>query len=163
ILKVDVMYKAINFAKKQFPSLRSHTVLLDPKGKTLTQATVKKFSKAPHLILICGHYEGIDARVESLVDEICSIGEYVLTGGELPALVIVDAVTRQVPGVLTKSAVTNESFYEGTLEAPHYTRPKDFLGKQVPEVLLSGNHQQIEAWRKAAAKTLTEKRIKKLK
>jgi tRNA (guanine37-N1)-methyltransferase len=163
IIKVDVVDRAINFAKKQNTVSPSRTILLDPKGKTFVQATARKYSKIPHLILICGHYEGIDARVETLADEIVSIGDYILTGGELPAMVIVDTVARLVGEVLPKTATTTESFSENMLEAPHYTRPEVFQNIHVPKILLSGNHKHIQKWRTEAAKVITEKRGKKLK
>jgi len=125
-------------------------ILLCPQGKKLTQAHAKKLSQAKHLILICGHYEGVDERVrKEIVDQEISIGDYVLTGGELPAMVLVDSVTRLIPGVLgDKNSLNFESFEGNLLEYPQYTRPSDFRGMRVPDILLSGNHIKIEAWRK---------------
>ena len=127
-----------------------HVVLLTPQGKRLKQATVQGLSQCSHLLLVCGHYEGFDERIRSYVDEQLSIGDYVLTGGELPALVVADAVTRLIPGVLGgETSAQDESFSDGeSLEYPHYTRPEDFRGQQVPEVLRSGDHQRIQAWRR---------------
>ena len=133
-------------------------IYLTPKGKTLKQGIVKGFSKEEDIILLCGHYEGIDQRIIDLIvtDEI-SIGDYVLTGGELPALILVDAIARLIPGVFE-----DESFENDLLEYPHYTRPREFMGLNVPDVLLSGNHQKIEAWRKEQAIEITKKRRKDL-
>ncbi|TBR15978.1 tRNA (guanosine(37)-N1)-methyltransferase TrmD [bacterium] len=135
-------------------------VLLCPQGEKLTQPIAKELSKLKHLILICGHYEGVDERVrESVVDREISIGDYVLTGGELPAMVLVDAVVRLIPGVLgDKNSLNFESFEGNLLEYPQYTRPSDFKGLKVPRVLLSGNHKEIEDWRKKQAIIRTKKR-----
>lgn len=123
---------------------------MDAAGKKFTQENAVNLSKEKHLIIIAGHYEGIDHRVhEHLVDEIISIGDYVLTGGEIPAMVITDAITRLIPGVLDEKATELESHtVEGVLEYPQYTRPEDYKGWKVPETLLSGNHKEIEKWRK---------------
>lgn len=135
-------------------------ILLSPKGEKLTQKTAKKLVKYKHLILICGHYEGIDERVrERLVDQEISIGDYVLTGGELPAMVLIDCLVRLIPGVLgDKASLAFESFEDNLLEYPHYTRPADFRGRKVPEILLSGNHKKIEAWRRQQALKITRKK-----
>ncbi len=127
-----------------------HVIYTSPAGKPFTQSGAKRLTKFKNLIIICGHYEGIDERVrEALVDEEISIGDYVLTGGEIPAMVITDAITRLIPGVLGKEeSLTNESFEGNLLEGPQYTRPANFRGKSVPDVLLSGNHLAIEKWRK---------------
>ena len=139
-------------------------IYLTPKGKTLRQGIVKGFSKEEDIILLCGHYEGIDQRIIDLIvtDEI-SIGDYVLTGGELPALILVDAIARLIPGVLNQNeSFEDESFENDLLEYPHYTRPREFMGLSVPDVLLSGNHQKIEAWRKEQSIEITKKRRKEL-
>ncbi len=135
-------------------------ILLTPQGKTLTQKLAKKISKYNHLILICGHYEGVDERVrQRLVDEEISIGDYVLTGGELPAMVLVDSLVRLIPGVLgDKNSLNFESFEGNLLEYSHYTRPATFRGMKVPEILLSGDHKKIEKWRKQEALLKTKKR-----
>jgi len=132
---------------------RERTILLTPQGETLDQAKAREFAAADHLILICGHYEGVDERVrEHLVTDEVSVGDYVLTGGELPALVVVDAVARLVPGVLgAESGAEEDSFAGGLLEYPQYTRPAEFRGWAVPEVLLSGNHEAIRRWRREQA------------
>ncbi|MBI4099626.1 tRNA (guanosine(37)-N1)-methyltransferase TrmD, partial [Candidatus Microgenomates bacterium] len=145
ILRVDVVARALE------PFKKAHKILLDPRGTKFTQAKAREFAKLDQLVLICGRYEGVDERVrEHLVDESLSIGDYVLTGGEIPAMVVVDAVTRLLPGVLEKSEATEiESFSDGqNLEFPQYTRPEEFNGWKVPEILLSGNHAEIAKWRK---------------
>lgn len=143
ILKVDVCVAALESAGK------GKRILLSPKGKKLTQKIVRDLSLENHLILLCGHYEGVDARVEHFVDEQISIGDYVLTGGELPAMVVVDAVSRLLPDVLgNPDSPKDESFTDDTMEYPQYTRPPEFRGHKVPELLLSGNHAEIEKWRR---------------
>jgi tRNA (guanine37-N1)-methyltransferase len=127
---------------------RTKVLLTSPQGKTFTQKIANELSENEHLIIICGHYEGIDERVrENLVDEEISIGDYVLTGGELAALVIVDAVSRLIPGVIEKESHQIDSFSIGLLEYPQYTRPAEFKGMKVPDVLLSGNHKLIDTYR----------------
>ncbi len=141
------------FSISQFSKPKKAKVILtDPRGKKFNQKMAREFSKLDQLIIISGHYEGIDERVrEYLVDEAVSVGDYVLTGGEIPAMVIIDAVTRLVPGVLEKEEATRiESFSEeNSLEYPQYTRPENFQGWKVPEVLLSGNHAEIAKWRES--------------
>lgn len=134
-------------------------IYMSPRGKTLTQRRVVELSQKQHIILLCGHYEGVDQRIiDMLIDEELSIGDYVLTGGELPAMVVVDAVARYIPGVLGKSeSVSDESFSSGMLEYPQYTRPQDFMGYKVPDVLVSGNHQKVDEWRKQQSKIVTLK------
>lgn len=145
VMKVDVLSRAIESVKKA----DSLVVYLSPQGKRLNQQHVARLAEASHLVLICGHYEGIDERVMDLVDEELSIGDYVLSGGEIAAMVVVDAVTRLLPGVLgDENSAREESFGAGLLEYPHYTRPRSFRNKEVPEVLLSGHHEQIRLWRK---------------
>lgn len=146
---------------------KTRRILLSPRGKPYNQKLAQKFSKFDHLILVCGHYEGVDERISDLVDEEISIGDYVLTGGEIPAMVVADSVVRLIPKVLQKpEAIEKESFsyYEqnatrhALLEYPQYTRPADYKGKKVPEVLLSGNHKEIDKWRLKKALELTKKR-----
>ncbi len=139
---------------------RPHLIYLSPQGKVLTQEKVKELAQMPNLALLCGHYEGVDERVlEAIVDEEISIGDYVLTGGELPALVLTDAVARMIPGVLAnEEAMENESHYNGLLEYPQYTKPAVWNGMAVPEVLLSGHHANIEKWRKEQSLNRTKKR-----
>lgn len=129
---------------------KPRVVYLSPQGRVLNQKLVEELSGYNHLILLCGHYEGIDERIiEEIVDDEISIGDYVLTGGELPAMVLIDAVSRLVPGVLpTEEAYREESHYSGLLEYPQYTRPYEFKGRKVPEVLMSGHHANINRWRR---------------
>jgi len=131
----------------------SRVILLDPRGRRFTQTLARQLARESHLILVCGHYEGVDERVrEHLVDEEISIGDYVLTGGELPALVVADAVIRLLPGVLgNETAPDHDSFTGGLLEHPQYTRPEEFRGLRVPETLLSGDHPRIARWRRVMA------------
>src|SRR5437870_1407155 len=133
--------------------VRTRVILMDPRGRTFTQAVAGELAREAHLVLVAGRYEGVDERVGELsADERLSIGDYVLTGGELPALVVTDAVTRLVPGVLGgEGAAERESFAEGLLEPPQYTRPEDFRGARVPDVLLSGDHARIARWRRVQA------------
>jgi tRNA (guanine37-N1)-methyltransferase len=145
VMMPDVVYRAYNFVKTE----NAKVIYMSPQGKVLNQEKVKKLSKEEHLILLCGHYEGIDQRViDEIVDEEISIGDYVLTGGELPAMVLIDSVSRYVDGVLTKDSTTEESFSEGLLEYPQYTRPEVFENRKVPDVLLSGHHENIRKWRR---------------
>jgi tRNA (guanine37-N1)-methyltransferase len=132
---------------------KSRVVLLSPQGRVLTQAVATELAQAEHVVLICGRYEGVDERVaESLVTDEISIGDYVLSGGEPAAIVLVDAVVRLIPGALgNETSTVNESFAEGLLDYPHYTRPPEFRGMRVPEILLSGHHAQIERWRREQA------------
>jgi tRNA (guanine37-N1)-methyltransferase len=147
IMRIDI----IDAALKELRTKKSKVILLDATGQRYTQVKAQEFSKLEHLILIAGHYEGVDHRVhEHLVDEVISIGDYVLTGGEIPAMVLVDSVIRLIPGVLGKdeSSVDESHKVPGYLEYPQYTRPEDYKGWGVPKVLLSGNHKEIENWRK---------------
>lgn len=138
---------------------KAKVILMSPSGKRLTQKIVRDLAKDKNLIVLCGHYEGVDERVrEKLVDESISIGDYVLTGGEIPAMVLIDCVTRLLPGVVGKEAsLTDESFEGGLLEYPHYTRPANFRGAKVPDVLLSGNHLAIKNWRQEQARRVTRR------
>jgi tRNA (guanine37-N1)-methyltransferase len=153
VMKVDVVDQALK-------SLDSgHKILLTPQGQPFKQARAQKLSQLDRLILICGHYEGYDERIRSLVDEEISIGDYVLTGGEIPAMVIVDTVVRLLPGVVGKvDSLAEESFSQNSLEYPQYTRPEDYQGKKVPPVLLSGNHAEIKKWRQEQSKKRTQTR-----
>ena len=135
----------------------SHVVILAPAGKTYRQADARRLSKMQHLILICGHYEGLDARIYPYADELISIGDYILTGGELPAMVLLDSAARLIPGNIKEASITDESFERGGLEYPQYTRPAEYRGEKVPEVLLSGNHEAIRIWREQAAEAWTRK------
>ena len=150
------LYDAIMSVKKE----NSHVIYMSPKGHVLNQAMVKSISeKYENLIIVCGHYEGIDQRIIDLcVDEEISIGDYVLTGGEIPAMALVDSVLRYVPQVLgSETSMVDESFSDGMLEYPQYTRPRVFMGMEVPEVLISGNHAEIAKWKESQKKSETQK------
>ena len=131
-------------------------ILMTPRGRTLNQKIAKELSQEDRLILLCGHYEGVDERVMEIIDDEISVGDYVLTGGELPAMVLVDCVSRLIPGVLgSEDSAADESFSEDLLEYPQYTRPASFRGMDVPEILLNGHHAKIQAWRKEQARLKT--------
>ncbi|RJQ46002.1 MAG: tRNA (guanosine(37)-N1)-methyltransferase TrmD [Nitrospiraceae bacterium] len=151
VFKPEPLFKAIDFLKEDKEPRK--IVLLSPQGRPFDQAMAEEFShETQRFIFICGRYEGIDERIRSIVDEEVSIGDYVITGGELAALIIIDAVTRLVPGALgDERSAEDESFSWGLLDYPHYTRPREFRGMQVPEVLLSGNHRDIKFWRRKEA------------
>lgn len=140
------------------PEHKARRIYLSPKGKTLVQQKVFELIEEERLLLLCGHYEGVDQRVLDLfIDEEISIGDYVLTGGELPAMVLVDCVSRYVDGVINTSSLVDESFSDGLLEYPQYTRPQVYKGLAVPEVLRSGDHAKVDAWRREQALKITEK------
>jgi tRNA (guanine37-N1)-methyltransferase len=159
VLMPAPLFGAVEAIQKRHPAARSRTILFCPQGTTYDQETAGRLAGYDRLILLCGRYEGVDERVrEHLADESISIGDYVLTGGELPALVVIDSVTRLLPGALgDEEAARRDSFQEGMLDHPHYTRPADFRGWKVPEVLLSGDHGQIAAWRREEARRRTSK------
>jgi tRNA (guanine37-N1)-methyltransferase len=159
VMACQPIFDAVKKIKSQ-EKKKTKVILLCPQGKAFDQAMAKKLSKEKHLIFICGHYEGIDERVrQNLADEEISIGDYVLTGGELPAMVITDAVVRLIPGVLgDKNSLNFESFEGNLLEYPQYTRPVDFREMPVPEVLLSGDHKKIASWRREQALKRTKAR-----
>lgn len=150
LLKPEPLVAAIEAAKASVSGHQPRVILLTPRGETFTQKKARQLSTLKDIILVCARYEGYDERVTKFVDEQISVGSYVLTGGELPAMVIADAVTRLIPGVLGgETSAARESFTKGTArEHPHYTRPEEFRGLKVPKVLLSGDHQAIEQWRK---------------
>ncbi|MSR86778.1 tRNA (guanosine(37)-N1)-methyltransferase TrmD [Candidatus Peribacteria bacterium] len=167
VMRVDVLSAAIEEisgglritdngkkgSKSEIRNPKAHRIYFSPRGKKLTQTRVEQLAKKDHLLLLCGHYEGVDQRViDGWIDEEISIGNYVLTGGELPAMVLIDAVARQLPGVLGKEASAHEESFSKALdrkkEYPHYTRPEEFRGMKVPDVLLGGHHKKIEQWRK---------------
>ena len=150
VMMPDVVYDAYNsIIAKSKCNEKIRTIYMSPQGKKLDQKKVEELSKEKQIIILCGHYEGIDQRViDEIVDEEISIGDYVLTGGELPAMVLIDSVSRYVQGVLKEDSTKEESFSQGLLEYPQYTRPEIFNGKQVPEVLLTGHHKNIEKWRR---------------
>lgn len=152
VIRPDVVYDAYNSIENK----DAKVIYMSPKGKVLNQEKVKQLSNQKHLIIICGHYEGIDQRVlDEIVDEEISIGDYVLTGGELPAMVLIDSVSRYVKGVLNDESTSEESFSNNLLEYPQYTRPEEFRGKKVPEVLISGHHENIKKWREEKSMEIT--------
>ena len=161
VMKADVVYDAYEHIKDE----SAKVIFLSPQGKTLNQNKVKELATEEHIILLCGHYEGIDQRViDEIVDEEISIGDYVLTGGELPAMVLIDSVSRYVEGVLSKDSIKEESFTNNLLEYPQYTRPEIFHGIKVPEVVLSGHHENIKKWREEQSlKNTLQKRPNLLK
>jgi len=144
----------------EIPGKKPHVIYMTPKGKRFTQTRAKKLLKHENIVILCGHYEGVDQRIlDAIVDEEISVGDYVLTGGELPAMIVIDTVSRMIEGVLSdKSCYEDESIYSGLLEHPHYSRPETFEGVRVPEILLSGHHANIEAWRKEQALAITKER-----
>jgi len=154
-----LMIKPIAKALQELKTSKTRVILLSPGGKVFNQKMAQRLSKINHLIFICGHYEGVDERVkEHLVDEEISVGDYVLTGGELPAMVVIDVLVRLIPGVLEKSEATQKESFSPFLEHPQYTRPANFKGWQVPEILLSGDHKKIDQWRQKMSLEITKKR-----
>ncbi len=150
LLMVEPIFNALQTIKPT--SENRKTILLSPRGKKYTQKVAREYQKLDELTLICGRYEGVDERVNNYCDEMISIGDYVLSGGELPALIIMESITRLQPGVLDDETTAVESFSEDTLEYPQYTRPEEFKGHKVPQVLVSGNHAEIKKWRKENSK-----------
>jgi tRNA (guanine37-N1)-methyltransferase len=163
ILRVDVVDRALQSVRRQSIKVSEHqdstkkelVVLLDPRGKTYTQSVAEELATYEHIILLCGHYEGVDERIRDLVDEQISIGDYIVTGGEIPSMIIVDSITRLLGGVLVNPQATKKESFHGLLEYPQYTRPARYKGKTVPDVLLSGNHKQITEWETQEAKKIT--------
>lgn len=160
VMKPEPIFEAVEFAASAVQTEKRRIILLSPQGRLFDQNMAKELSQEKHIILICGHYEGVDERVKTIITDEVSIGDFVLTGGEIPALAIVDATSRLIPGVLgSYDSVKEESFSNGLLEYPHYTRPEVYRGLRVPEVLLSGNHREIEKFRrKEALRRTLEKR-----
>lgn len=158
VMMPQPLYDAIQHVKKDAPGAK--VMLTSPKGNTFDQEMAYELSREKHIVIVCGHYEGIDQRIIDLcVDREVSIGDYVLTGGELPAMVIMDAVARLIPGVLgSPESLNEESFQRGLLEYPQYTRPASFMGMKVPDILLSGNHREIDRWRRLKALEITLER-----
>lgn len=150
VLKPEPVYKAINHVKQNGQE-ECFVILTTPQGILLDQSIARELSLKKHLIFLCGHYEGFDERISNTADMEISIGDYVLTGGELPAQVIIDTTVRFIPGVIDQESAENDSFYNSLLDFPHYTRPPEFDGMKVPNVLLSGHHAKIEEWRKREA------------
>lgn len=155
VMMPDVVYSAY----QSIEAKDAKVIYMSPQGKTLSQKKVEELAKQDHLIILCGHYEGIDQRVlDKIVDEEISIGDYVLTGGEIPAMVLMDSVSRYVEGVLKQDSIKEESFINGLLEYPQYTRPETFEGQKVPEILLTGHHENIEKWRKEQSLKITKQK-----
>ena len=155
VMMPDVVYRAYQSVKTE----NAKVIYMSPQGKTLNQKKVEDLAKQEHLIILCGHYEGIDQRVlDKIVDEEISIGDYVLTGGEIPAMVLIDSVSRYIEGVLKEDSIKEESFSNGLLEYPQYTRPEIFEGEKVPEILLSGHHEKINEWRKQKSLEITKQK-----
>ncbi len=153
LMKAEPLYRAISKLRKK----GSYVILTSPRGRVFSQEMAKVLSKKRHLIFVCGHYEGIDARIYPEVDLEVSLGDFILTGGELAACVMIDAITRLRPGTFKKEGVTSSESFEGNLlEAPQYTRPEIWRGRKVPAVLLNGNHKEIEAWKREQALQLTK-------
>ncbi|MBQ4570252.1 MAG: tRNA (guanosine(37)-N1)-methyltransferase TrmD [Bacilli bacterium] len=148
LIRVDPIYRALNTIEGLSSA---HKILTSPSGNVWSQKKAEEFSKLNHIVIVCGHYEGIDARVLNYIDEEVSIGDYVLTGGEIPAGVIIDSVSRLVSGVIADDSTVNESFSMGLLEYPQYTRPQEFDGYKVPDILLSGHHANIKKWQRYEA------------
>lgn len=153
LMMCEPIFEAVDEIAKDF-----HIIFVAPTGKPFDDAKASELSKKDNLLFICGHYEGIDERAYTLANDIISLGDYVLTSGELASMVIIDAVVRKIPGVLgAENGAEDESFTSGLLEAPQYTRPSEFRGMKVPEVLLSGNHAKIKAWKEEQSRTRTKK------
>ncbi|MCF7806722.1 MAG: tRNA (guanosine(37)-N1)-methyltransferase TrmD [Simkaniaceae bacterium] len=155
VLKPEPLTEAIRSVRSE----KSHVCLLSPQGKLLTAAKCRRLAQLPHLVLVCGHYEAVDERViESEIDEEISIGDYVLTSGAPAAIVLIDAISRFIPGVIGNEEAANQDSFEQEMlfDAPHYTRPEEFEGKRVPEVLLNGHHKEIEKWRRNKALLKTQ-------
>ncbi len=158
VIKPDVIYDAYKSIVDNL-NYKPKLIYLTPQGKVFNQQMARELAKEKHLVLLCGHYEGIDQRVlDEIVDEEISIGDYVLTGGELPAMVLIDAISRNVENVLDAESLVDESFNNNLLEYPQYTRPEVFMGKRVPEVLLSGHHANIEKWRREQSLEITKRK-----
>ena len=161
VLKPEPMYRAARDVLARTPEFAENrrVLIMDPSGPVFTQEKAKELAKYDQLVFICGHYEGFDARIYPLADEAISIGDFVLTGGELPAMVITDAVSRMLPGVLgDEDSAPTDSFYDGLLEFPQYTRPREFEGMAVPEILLSGDHAKIREWRHQQSLRMTKEK-----
>ena len=158
VIKPEPVYDAYKSIVEGLEN-KPKVIYLSPKGKVFNQKIARELAKEEHLILLCGHYEGIDQRlIDEIVDEEISIGDYVLTGGEIPAMVLIDSVSRYVEGVLNKDSIIDESFSNGLLEYPQYTKPENFEGEKVPEILLSGHHEKINRWRREKSLETTYKK-----
>ena len=154
VLMCEPIFNAIRSLKQE----NTHVVMLTPSGEMFNENKAYEFSKMEHIILLCGHYEGFDERIKTIVDQTLSIGEFVLTGGEIPAMAVVDAVTRLIPGVINEESLESETFTDNLVDYPVYTKPAEFEGMKVPEVLLSGHHANIAKWRELQRKKNTDTR-----
>ena len=152
LLRCEPIYECIDAIKTD----KSHIIILSPEGMTYNQKKASELTKYEHLIIICGHDEGFDERIKLLADEVISIGDYILTGGEIPAMALIDSITRLIPGVINKESLESESFDNNLLDYPMYTKPRSYRGMDVPDVLISGDHAKIKAWRE-------EKKLEKTK
>lgn len=156
VMMAQPIYDALEFVDNGHKAKR---IYMSPQGEVFSHGKGVELASCEHIVLLCGHYEGVDERIlENYIDEELSIGDYVLTGGELPAMVVIDSLARQIPQVLDSESLVNESFTSDCLEYPQYTRPSDFNGLKVPEVLLSGNHAEIDKWRNEMKRKVTEKK-----
>ena len=153
VLMCEPIYNAINSVKDE----NSKVILTSPRGKTFNQRIALELKNESHLIIVCGHYEGFDERILNFVDEEISMGDFVLTGGEIPSMAMIDSITRLIDGVISKESLDSESFDDGLLDYPVYTKPREFMGYVVPEVLLSGNHKKINEYRQSERERLTKK------
>lgn len=154
VLMCEPIFAAIEDLKKE----DTLVLMMSPSGKNFKEQLAKEYSLRKHIILLCGHYEGFDERIKTIVDEEISIGEFVLTGGEIPAMAITDAITRLIPGVINEESLLSETFTDDLVDYPVYTKPANFRGMEVPSVLLSGHHANIKKWREEKRKELTKKR-----
>lgn len=154
VLLAEPLYRAIKAARRP----KARVILLSPQGKRFDQKTAQRLVKTGKIVLVCGHYEGVDERVLDFVDEELSLGDFVLTGGEIAAMAVIDALARLLPGVLPAGAAEAESFSDPSLDHPHYTRPRVWRGRAVPEVLMGGDHAKVAAWRARAARAATKKK-----
>lgn len=154
VIMCDPVFKALESVKTK----ESYVVIMTPRGKVFNQSYSKKYKELKHLIIICGHYEGFDERIYSLANEEISIGDFVLTGGELPAMCIMDSIIRLIPGVITEGSLESESFESNLLDYPVYTKPRVYNGMEVPEILLSGNHAKIKEYRESERIRVTEEK-----
>jgi tRNA (guanine37-N1)-methyltransferase len=158
VMQADPIYNTVDCITEKC-GYKPYTILMSPRGKRYSQDTARNLMDKKHIMMICGHYEGIDERIMPIVDEEISIGDFVLTGGEIASMAIIDSISRLIPGVLSKEeSFEDESFYDGLLEYPQYTRPEEFRGMKVPNVLLSGHHEKIEQWRKYQSLKITLER-----
>ncbi len=157
VMQAPPIYKAYQSVLAKYDK-KPHVIYMSPQGRVYNQQIAKELLQKEHIVILCGHYEGVDERIiEEIIDEEISIGDYVLTGGEVPAIVLCDSISRMVPGVLSNDeCFSDESHYNGTLEYPQYTRPPVFMGREVPEVLMSGHHANIQKWRKEQSEIRTK-------